>query len=124
MQALQPDVEEREERDEAENRYRDGRDEPGAERDVLEADPDDQRHRVEVETGHGHGGNEHQNERQTSKYDGTITFLENDQVLLAKLKTAGLNNRSCARILGFNIYFVAAVSEAGLKLARACLKNV
>lgn len=29
-------------------------------------------------------------------------FTRDDRVLLAKLKTAGLNNRSCARILGFH----------------------
>jgi transposase, IS30 family len=29
-------------------------------------------------------------------------FTREDRVLLAKLKTAGLNNRSCARILGFH----------------------
>lgn len=29
-------------------------------------------------------------------------FIRNDRVLLVKLKTAGLNNRSCARILRFH----------------------
>lgn len=40
-------------------------------------------------------------------------FTRDDRVLLAKLKTAGLNNASCARILGFHLTSIGRELKRG-----------
>jgi IS30 family transposase len=45
-------------------------------------------------------------------------FTRDDRVLLEKLKTAGLNNRACARILSFH------PSSVGRELRRAAAPTV